>query len=100
VATVMKMRWDGISEANYDEASTRVRWEQDTPDGAIFHVAWFTNGGINVIDVWESEQAFNNFAEQRLMPVVKGELGFPGEPQVEFSQAHRVFDAAHGEARS
>jgi hypothetical protein len=56
--------------------------------------------GLHVLDVWESEEAFNAFAEQRLMPVVKGEVVIEGEPQMKFSTAHRVFDAQHGEARS
>jgi hypothetical protein len=51
------------------------------------------------VDVWESEEAFKVFAEQRLMPVVKGDIGIDGEPEVRFSKAHRVFDAQHAEAR-
>ncbi len=34
------------------------------------------------------------------MPVVKGEVGIEGDPEVTFSNAHRIFDAQHGEARS
>jgi hypothetical protein len=100
MATVMKIRWDGISEANYDEARDPVGWEKRTPEGAIFHVAWFTDGGINLIDVWDDQHAFDTFAEQRLMPVVKGELGFAGEPRVEFFGAHRFFDALSGDVGS
>src|SRR5713101_4792743 len=100
MAVVMRMQWDGITPDDYDRARDGVRWETDRPEGALFHVAWFTDGGVNVTDVWESEDAFNAFAERRLMPVVKGELGLPGEPNVEFFPAHRIFDAMHGEARS
>jgi hypothetical protein len=100
MAVVMEMRWAGITSEQYDEARDRVEWETKTPDGAIFHVAWFSEGGIRVVDVWESQVAFDRFAEERLMPVVKGELGFPGEPDVQFFPAHRIFDAMHDEARS
>ena len=91
MAVVMEMRWPGITSQQYDQARDGVEWETKTPDGAIFHVAWFADGGIRVVDVWESEAAFDRFAEERLMPVVKGELNFP---------AHRIFDALHDEARS
>jgi hypothetical protein len=82
----------------YDQARAGVGWEEDRPDGAVFHVAWIGDDGFHVLDVWESQAAFETFAEQRLMPVVKGELGLPGEPQVTFSQAHRWFDAMHGDS--
>jgi hypothetical protein len=100
MAVVMEMLWTEASLDQYDEARDKVRWEQDVPDGAVFHVAWMGDDGFHVVDVWESEEAFNKFAEQRLMPVVKGEVGIEGEPKVKLTKAHRVFDAQHGEARS
>jgi hypothetical protein len=56
--------------------------------------------GYHALDVWESEDAFNTLAEQRFVPVVKGELGIEGEPQVTFSPEHRGFGAQRNEARS
>ena len=97
MAVVMEMHWPEVTTEMYDNARANVRWEEDRPDGAVFHVAWIGDDGFHVVDVWESQAAFDTFAEQRLMPVVKGELGFPGEPQVTFSQAHRWFDAVHGD---
>jgi len=100
MAVVMQMHWPEVHTEMYDKARAGVHWEEDRPDGAVFHVAWIADDGFHVLDVWESQAAFETFAEQRLMPVVKGELGFPGEPQVTFSQAHRWFDAVHGDAGS
>jgi hypothetical protein len=100
MAVVMEMVWSEASLAQYDEARDKVGWERDVPEGALFHVAWMADDGFHVVDVWESEEAFNTFAEQRLMPVVKGDVGIEGEPKVKFSPAHRVFDAQHAEARS
>jgi hypothetical protein len=31
------------------------------------------------------------------MPVVKGQLDFPGEPNVTITPVHRWFDAVHGD---
>jgi hypothetical protein len=86
----MKMRWEGVTPAQYDEARKAVNWEGDTPDGALYHVAWFTDGGVNVIDVWDSAEDFNMFAEGRLMPGVK-QVGIAGEPNVELHDAHATF---------
>jgi hypothetical protein len=68
-----------------------VRWEQDIPKGARFHVAWFAPDGFRVIDIWESEARFNTFAEQRLMPVI-ATLGLQTQPAVVFGPAHRMFN--------
>ena len=54
MASVMHMRWNGVTKEQYDELRPIVQWETEHPDGAIFHVAYFDDGGINVIDVWES----------------------------------------------
>jgi len=97
MAVVMEMHWPEVTTEMYDKALTGVRWEEDRPDGAVFHVAWIADDGFHVLDVWESQGAFEAFVEQRLMPVVKGELGFPGEPQVTFNHAHRWFAAVHGD---
>jgi len=90
MATIMKMRWEGVTPEQYDEARKTVGWESNVPKGAIHHVAWFTDGGINVIDVWESAQDFNDFVEKRLMPGVQ-QVGIQGEPNVELHEAHAVF---------
>jgi hypothetical protein len=38
--------------------------------------------------MWESQQAFERFATERLMPIVKGEMQIPGEPHVRFAELH------------
>jgi hypothetical protein len=100
VAVVMEMLWPEASLSQYDEARAKVGWEDDVPDGALFHVAWMGDDGLHVVDVWDSEAAFGAFAEQRLMPVVKGDVGIEGEPQITFSTAHRAFDARHGDVHT
>ena len=43
----------------------------DLPAGLIIHVAIERpEGGLRYIDVWESEQDWDRFAEERLHPVV------------------------------
>jgi hypothetical protein len=90
MAVVMKMNWPGVSLEQYEQVRREVNWEGDAPDGGKFHVAWFDNGLLNVIDLWESQEQFQQFASERLMPGVQ-KLGIEGEPNVEISEVHAVF---------
>ncbi|WP_042387320.1 hypothetical protein [Streptacidiphilus melanogenes] len=92
MAVVMSMRWAGVTPEQYEAARTVVHWEDRTPDGGIIHASWFEDDGLHVIDVWDSEAAFEHFSLKRLMPVVR-RLGVVGEPQVTFSPLHRRFVA-------
>ncbi len=49
-------------------------------EGILFHSAGPTENGWRVVDVWESEEAFQHFGEV-LAPLLE-EAGFGGEPQV------------------
>lgn len=91
MASVMQMRWDGITQEQYDAMRPIAQWENDHPDGAIFHVAYFTDGGINVVDVWESPQQFDRFMEERLGRAIQ-EVGAQGEPQIQWFDAHAIFN--------
>ena len=99
MAVVVQLRWEGVTPDQYETTREIVRWETDTPEGAIFHVAWFDGGGVNVVDVWENPEQFQAFVEARLMPAT-AKAGIRGEPNVDFQTAHRIFDAQHGIARS
>lgn len=48
---------------------------EEPPAGLVTHLAVERpEGGLRYIDVWESEEAWNRFAEERLHPVVHGLL--------------------------
>ena len=88
--TVMVMRWEGVTPDQYDAVEKAVDWTGAAPAGGVHHVAWFTDGGLNVVDVWESEDEFNTFAQDRLMPGV-AKAGIEGEPKVDMHDTHRVY---------
>jgi hypothetical protein len=51
---------------------------ENPPEGLIAHVATDTGGGVHVVDIWESAEHFQKFAESMLMPAaqkVMDELG-------------------------
>jgi hypothetical protein len=75
-----------IDGATYERIAAEVGPEP--PDGMLVHLAVERpEGGLRYIDVWESEQQWDRFAEDRLHPVVHGILGevfgdeLPPEPE-------------------
>jgi hypothetical protein len=92
MAVQMRMLWRGVTPEQYDEVRKLVRWEEDVPKGAIFHVASFDDEGAHITDAWESAEDFNTFVESRLMAGVQ-QAGLPGDPEVEILPAHAVFIA-------
>lgn len=77
----------GSTREQYEEVVSRVsngagfKSLSDWPvDGILSHVAGPTDNGWRVIDVWESEEAFQRFGEV-IGPVLQ-ELNYPGQPQL------------------
>jgi hypothetical protein len=56
--------------------------DEDAPEGLIQHVAASDGHGLLIVDVWESEDAFGRFYEQRLGPALEqtGVASSAGEP--------------------
>jgi hypothetical protein len=81
MATIMLMHWREATPDQYDQAREKVGWDRDVPTGAKLHVSGFGDDGLHVLDVWESEQAFGGFMEERLQPAIQ-EIGIQGEPDV------------------
>ena len=68
------------------QKSTEAKWDdyervqhvlgEDAPAGLIMHAAGEIEGGRwQSVSVWESEDDFNRFREERLMPAVQQALG-------------------------
>ncbi|MFE0512270.1 hypothetical protein [Streptomyces sp. NPDC058964] len=92
MAVVMSMSWGGVTPEQYGAVRDAVGWEEAAPAGGQVHVAWFDDQGLRVVDVWESEQAFQEFFAERLAPAVE-KAGITGTPESEFSPLHRRFIA-------
>lgn len=65
----------------YDETVEKVfggpMTSENKPDGLVSHVAApGADGGFQVVEVWESEEALNTFLNERLIPAVQ-EIGAP-----------------------
>jgi hypothetical protein len=57
------------------------------PAGRLYHVCFGSGNQLRVVDVWESQQAFDAFGKT-LMPILQ-DIGLdPGQP--EFAEAHHI----------
>jgi hypothetical protein len=61
------------------------------PPGALFHWVTTTDDGIRVTDVWESQEQFDQFAQEQIGPH-SATVGLP-EPQASVHDVHNHFTA-------
>ena len=92
MAFAMFMRWPEITSDQYDSVMARLDLDVNPAAGAVLHVAALTEDGLRMCDVWQTEEAFRGYVEQRLMPVAK-ELELPGEPEVEVVPLRNLYAA-------
>jgi hypothetical protein len=88
MAVMMMTELPGVSPEMYDEVNKRMGVNPDAlPEGLISHVAGPTDGGMLVVDVWESPEAFERFVNERLGPVL-ADLGAPAGPEPALLPVH------------
>lgn len=92
VAVVLAFR-DGTLE-QYDEVIEKMGF---TPGGAgapggMFHWVTKTDDGIQVTDVWDSKEQFEQFAQDQIGPITQ-EVGVPNPPEVTFHEVHNYLTA-------
>src|SRR5438128_1722713 len=86
----MMMEWPGVTEEQYKRVMGALELDAKPPAGGIFHVAGFSGGSLRVLDIWESQQAFERFQQDRLAAAVQ-KAGVTGQPKVQFFPVHNIF---------
>ena len=92
MAVAMFMVWDGVTPDQYDALMARLELDSNPAAGDVLHLATFSDTGLEVFDVWRTEQAFHGFLEHRLLPTAAA-LGIEGEPEYQFSPLHNMYAA-------
>jgi hypothetical protein len=92
MAVAMFMHWPGVTPHQYDAVMARLGLDVHPAAGAVLHVASLTEDGLDVCDIWQTEQSFQGFFAQRLLPVAD-DVGLDGEPEIRLVQLHNLFAA-------
>ena len=99
MAVVLTLKWQGATKEQYDHLLELVDWESDPAQGGIFHVVWWEGDTMAIVDVWESQEDWQSFFDERLSPHFEA-VGATGQPDAQFHEVHRYFNtqAVHAPA--
>ena len=80
-----------------DAVTDEMDVDTHIPVGAIMHVHYEKDGRVHGVDVWESAEAFQTFAESTLQPTMGKvaaahgvDLSQAGEPEMTVTEVHRL----------
>jgi hypothetical protein len=92
MAVAVQMDFEGATLEQYDQVCKLMGLSPKGPGpvGAISHFATMTGSGLRVVDVWESKEQFETFAQEQIGPL-SAQAGFPGPPKMEFFEVHNYF---------
>ena len=94
MAIVVVNEVEGGTQDFYEQVNGKVMSEGRLPDGCQLHVAGPIDQGWRVITVWDSQEKFDQFRNEKLIPALR-EAG--GEervaPSLKTHPAHRVLTA-------
>jgi len=89
MAVVLDVVFPGLSPEQYDQLKARVGWVETPPIGGISHIVWWEGEDCHGVDVWESEEAWAAFGNDRMGPAA-AELGIVMEAVPAFHQPYEV----------
>lgn len=70
MAVVVVNEIEGGSQELYDQVNSKVMAD-GLPEGAQAHIAGPIDGGWRVITVWESDERFQQFRDETLLPALR-----------------------------
>jgi hypothetical protein len=62
---------EGGNQEMYDQVNPKVMEGGNLPDGCQLHIAGPIENGWRVITVWESEDRFQQFRDEKLIPALR-----------------------------
>jgi hypothetical protein len=87
------LQFPGGDVRSYDKVTERLGLNDPAakwPKGIISHVAGMTREGLCVVDVWESQQDFDAYLNERLKPAFDAAGGIP-QPRVTRFEVHNRY---------
>jgi heme-degrading monooxygenase HmoA len=95
MAVAVEQNFTGATIDQYDQIVGKMGLTPGgaTPPGAISHWVAKTDDGMRVVDVWESREAFERFAQEKIGPYSR-EVGLESEPEIRFYEVHNYLTRA------
>ncbi|GAC1567980.1 MAG: hypothetical protein NVS3B14_15720 [Ktedonobacteraceae bacterium] len=78
----------GMAQEQYDKIIELLQRGNKTAQGRSFHVAGPTDSGWRVLDVFESQKAFETFVQENLAPIIQEVGATP--PQIQVWPVHNI----------
>lgn len=89
MAVAVEMNFKGATVDQYDQILEKMGLTPGgaTPPGAISHWVAETDEGLRVVDVWESQAAYDEFAAEQIGPY-SAEVGITDPPEMRVYEVH------------
>jgi hypothetical protein len=79
-----------MSNSEYRAVLDRMGVEARPEPGIYLHVTAQTDFGYRVIEIWDSPEGFESFAQQRMLPALK-DLGIDRRTEITVKPLHNLF---------
>ena len=91
MAVAIEMNFKGATLEQYDEILKLMGLGggEPAPPGALFHWAAQTHDGLRVVDVWETREQYDNFAQEQIGPY-SAQVGIPSPPETTYYDVHNT----------
>ena len=97
MAVAVQLDFKGTTLDQYDQVIEKMGFRPEGPGapGGLSHWVTKTDDGIRVVDVWETREIFDRYAEEKIGPYTR-EAGFNEEPEMRFYDVHNHLRAGPG----
>ena len=94
MAVVIVNEMEGGGQDLYEQVNPKVMEGGNLPDGCQLHIAGPYKNGWRVITVWDSEERFQQFRDEKLIPAIR-EAGADDRiaPSIKASPVFRLITA-------
>jgi hypothetical protein len=93
MAVAVEMNFRGATLEQYDQVIELMGLQSGkAPPNAIFHWAAETDDGLRVVDVWETREAYEQFAQEQIGPYTQ-QVGIAGPPETTYYDVHNILKA-------
>jgi hypothetical protein len=94
MAVAVEMNFKGATLDQYEQVIDKMGFThggKGAPRG-LFHWVAQTEDGLRVVDVWETKEDYERFAQEQIAPYTR-EVGITSPPEVKYTEVHNYLTA-------